>query len=209
MTSDLIEGFKNFKKNAYERDNPLMPLLVKNGQSPDYFIISCIDSRTNPGIIFNAQSGTFFAHKAMGAIIRPYKKGTALSAALQFSLKYSQVKTIIIMGHTHCGAIKALIEKLDDDEISDFINVAKQGLNRAKNKQSDNVRLERRTEEEIVLLSRDNLKTYPMVKEALAKNEVDIKCWLFDMEKGNILEYNDKTRSFIVVPLKNSTELRQ
>ncbi|MCK5374423.1 MAG: hypothetical protein KAJ40_03990, partial [Alphaproteobacteria bacterium] len=178
MTSDLIEGFENFRKNAYEMDNPLMPLLVKNGQSPDYFIISCIDSRTNPGIIFNAQSGTFFAHKAMGAIIRPYKKGTALSAALQFSLKYTQVKTIIIMGHTHCGAIKALIEKLDDDEISDFINVAKQGLNRARNKQSDNVCLERRTEEEIVLLSRDNLKTYPMVKEALAKNEVDIKCWL-------------------------------
>ncbi len=203
MTKDLIEGFENFKKVAYAGKNPLMPLLVKEGQSPDYFIISCIDSRTDPGVIFNSAPGMFFTHKAMGTIVRPYKKGTALSAAIQFALKYNQIKTIIIMGHTDCGAIKALIANLDDEEISSFINVAKQGLDNAITKHNDH-NLQRGVEEEIVLLSRENLKTYPAIKNALKNNEIEIKCWLFDMGKGNIIEYNDETEIFEIIGNDNA-----
>ena len=203
MTDDLIEGFKNFKKEAYDSKYPLMPHLVKKGQAPDYFIISCIDSRANPGVIFNASPGTFFAHKAMGAIVRPYKKGTALSAALQFAIKYNKVKTIIIMGHTDCGAIKSLVNNLNDNEITSFIDVAKQCLNRAKNKNNDD-KLERHTEEEIVLLSRENLKSYPAVRYALANDKLEIKCWLFDMQEGNLLEYSDETKSFNIIGNDNA-----
>lgn len=198
MTDDLIDGFHKFKKEAYDSKYPLMPHLVKNGQAPDYFMISCIDSRTNPGIIFNTPPGTFFAHKAMGAIVRPYKKGTALSAALQFAVKYNHVKTIIIMGHTDCGAIKSLVENLNDSEISSFTDVAHECLQRAKNKNNDD-NLQRHTEEEIVLLSRENLKSYPAVRYALANDKIEIKCWIFDMKEGELLEYNDETTSFNII----------
>ena len=90
----LLLGFRKFRKDTYEGLGALMPRLVQQGQKPDYFIISCIDSRSNPGTIFRAPPGTFFAHKAMGAIVRPYKQGTALSAALQFAIKYNQVEKI-------------------------------------------------------------------------------------------------------------------
>ena len=46
MTKKLIAGFREFKKETYENGSGLMPRLVKDGQSPDYFIISCIDSRS-------------------------------------------------------------------------------------------------------------------------------------------------------------------
>ncbi len=199
MANLLLKGFKLFRKDNYE-GNTLMKKLVKEGQSPDYFIISCIDSRSNPGTIFRPEPGTFFAHKAMGAIVRPYKKGTALSAALQFALVHNKVKEIIVLGHTGCGAIKAMVEKIDDEEISSFINVAQTGLEKAKatcGSACTHEELLRHSEEEIVLLSAENLKSYPSVANALAEGRVVIKPWLFDMESGALLQYNNDFKQFV------------
>lgn len=186
MTQNLIKGFEQFRSAHYEGENPLMPYLVKDGQNPDYFIISCIDSRANPGTIFSPDPGTFFAHKAMGAIVRPYKKGTALSAALQFALDYNNVSKIIVCGHTGCGAVNALINNLDDPEISEFIEVARHCVCDSQ----------RASEEKIVLESVKNLKGYPAVKRALDEGRAVIKPWLFEMETGHLLEYSPASEIF-------------
>ena len=138
----------------------------------------------------------------MGAIVRPYKKGTALAAALQFALAYNAVKEIIILGHTGCGAIKAMVEKTDDEEISSFTDVAIAGLKKAEircNNVCTHDELLRHTEEEIVLLSVENLKSYPSVSRALHESRVVIRPWLFDMEDGNLLEYNDTEKNFTAI----------
>ncbi len=195
----LLAGFTMFRKKAYE-DEALMPRLVEQGQAPDYFIISCIDSRSNPGTIFRAPPGTFFAHKAMGAIVRPYKKGTALAAALQFAIKYNKVEKIIILGHTGCGAIRALVENLDDEEIASFVEVAREGLEKAKaccEAGKTNKDLFRHAEEQIVLLSAENLKTYPSVRKALEEGRLELASWLFDMEEGAIYSYNQEKNGFV------------
>lgn len=194
---DLLAGFAGFVKAAYSGDGATMPQLVADGQKPDYMVISCIDSRANPGTIFQAQPGTFFAHKAMGAIVRPYQQGTALSATLQFAIKHNKVKTLIVLGHTGCGAIKALIENIDDAEIASFIAVAQSSLDKARavcDGSSHN--LQRKTEEQIILQSVENLKGYPAVKEALATGALEILPWLFCMEEAAIYAYNPITQSF-------------
>lgn len=208
MSNLLLKGFKMFRKENYEGAS-LMKRLVKDGQSPDYFIISCIDSRSNPGTIFRPEPGTFFAHKAMGAIVRPYKKGTALAAALQFALVHNKVKEIIVLGHTGCGAIKAMVEKIDDEEISSFINVAQTGLEKAQERCGDHcthAELLRHSEEEIVLLSAENLKSYPSVANALAESRVVIKPWLFDMESGELLQYSQDFKEFVPLTHNKTSE---
>jgi carbonic anhydrase len=200
MTQALLEGFKQFRKDTYEGKRALMPRLVEEGQKPDYFIISCIDSRSNPGTIFKPKPGTFFAHKAMGAIVRPYKKGTALAAALQFALLHNGVQKIIILGHTGCGAIKALVDKIDDEEISSFVDVAQTGLKKAREKhacENHHDDLYRHAEEEIVLQSTENLKTYPSVAQQLAAGKLAITAWIFDMESGSLFEYDQNEKKFI------------
>jgi carbonic anhydrase len=178
MTNTLLKGFQEFRKEAYEGECTLMEQLVEHGQNPDYFIISCIDSRANPGTIFNPAPGTFFAHKAMGAIVRPYEKGTALAAALQFALNYQKVSTIVVLGHTGCGAVKALVDGLDDEEIQKFTDVVQHC---ACESYQD-------TEKRVILQSVENLKAYPSVSKALREKRIEIKSWLFDMEQGVILE---------------------
>ncbi len=199
MPEDLVRGFIDFRKNEYEGENPLMPKLVKDGQDPKYFMISCIDSRSNPGTIFRPAPGTFFAHKAMGAIVRPYKHGTALAAALQFAINHNNVTKIIVLGHTGCGAIQALIDGIDDTEIASFVDVAAKGLEKARHicdTKQQGCDLNREAEEQIVLQSIENLKTYPSVVQGLEENKIVIKPWLFDMKNGALLEYNHQSEKF-------------
>lgn len=197
---DLLKGFEEFRKETYEGQDALMPQLVADGQKPDYFIISCIDSRVNSGNIFKTQPGTFFAHKAMGAIVRPYHKGTALAAALQFAINHNNVSKIILLGHSGCGAVKALVENIEDSEISSFIKVAQKGLETAKTICNNGEgKLLRNAEEQILLQSVENLKTYPSVRDAINEERLTIKPWFFDMEKGNILEYQYDKKEFLTI----------
>jgi carbonic anhydrase len=194
MTNALLDGLKKYN----EEHGALSRRLAAEGQKPDYFIISCIDSRSNPGTIFRPAPGTFFAHKAMGAIVRPYKKGTALAAALQFALLHNGVRQIVILGHTGCGAIRALADKIEDDEISSFVDVAQEGLKRAHEKYACNNHhddLYRHAEEEIVLQSVDNLKTYPSVQKTL-NDGLKIFPWLFDLDSGTVFEYGPQEKIF-------------
>jgi len=202
MTQDLIDGFYQFKNYSYHTDNGIMHDLAK-GQDPKYFIISCIDSRSNPGTIFRAKPGIFFSHKAMGAIVRPYKKGTALAAALQFALEYNNIETVIILGHTGCGAIKALAEDIEDEEISSFVNVAKHALDKAKTCHHDHDEIIAKTEEEAILESMENLKKYPSVAQALENQKVNLKSWQFDLHHGELREYDEKTQGYDFIKIEN------
>lgn len=199
MPENLIEGFKQFVANNYNSSSDLMRDLIKNGQDPDYFIISCIDSRAHTGTVFQMPPGTYFAHKAMGAIVRPYHKGTALAAALQFALIHNNVKTLIVMGHTNCGAVQALINNIEDPEISSFIKVAQTALDRTHECGCSHDNEQRCTEENIVKLSLENLKKYPSVKSRLDKDDLNIKGWLFDLDEGALLEYDEESDSFIKI----------
>ncbi|MCB1650415.1 MAG: hypothetical protein KDI46_00005 [Alphaproteobacteria bacterium] len=198
MVQELLKGFRKFREEEYEGAKASMPRLAREGQSPSYFIISCIDSRTNPGTIFRPAPGTFFASKAMGAIVLPYQQGSALSAALKFVIEYNKIHELIILGHTDCGAIKSLISGIDDEDISRFLNIAQTGLTRAREKcatcSSEN--LQRRTEEEIVLQSIENLKTYPSVAKALEEKRIRLRPWIFDMENGELFEYCENAKEF-------------
>lgn len=206
MTEALLKGFMEFCADVYDGESSIMGKLVEGGQRPEYFIISCIDSRSNPGTIFRPDPGTFMAYKAMGAIVRPYKKnekGSSLAAALQFALHHCNVRKIILLGHTRCGAVQALVNKIDDPEISGFIDVAQAAVAKAKAKcgtSVDHAELLYRTEEQLVMLSMENLKSYPSVSTLLKSGELEIVPWLFEMETGTLKKHDPETDSFIPVP---------
>ncbi len=203
MTESLLKGFKEFCADAYDSESDIMGRLVEEGQHPEYFIISCIDSRSNPGTIFRPAPGTFIAYKAMGAIVRPYQQGTALAAALQFALHHINVRKIILLGHTRCGAINALVDKVDDPDIAGFIDVAQTALTRAKARCGPNPEREEllhRIEEQLVILSVENLETYPSVAPLLKSGELEIVPWLFELETGTLKEFDGEAKIFTPIP---------
>ncbi len=210
MSHKLLDGFHKFRNDtknyAPNGKDGLLQTLVKNGQDPEYLIIGCMDSRVAPEVILNLSPGTCFSHRPMGAMIQPYdaefNSSKEFNAKVKFALEGNNVKEIIIMGHTHCGAIKALVGKIDDQDISPWINTAKKALNSAANNLSKNENnnseeaLLRETEQQAVILSIKNLATYPSVQNALKNGTLKINGWIFDMYSANLLELDPATGEF-------------
>ena len=77
--------------------------LVK-GQHPDTLVITCSDSRVIPEFIFDASLGDIFVIRTAGNVINEGELAT-----IEYTIEHLKVKHIVVLGHTHCGAIHASI----------------------------------------------------------------------------------------------------
>lgn len=200
---DLLKGFDKFRQKFYEESN-LMPNLVKKGAHPDFFVIHCIDPRSGADLVFNAEPGTMFGDRVMASIVPPYDDQDPRSdfrASLTYAVDVKKVKELIVLGHTECGGIEALVTSADIKDISNWMSVAKPALEAAKKKVGDKDvdALCRETERQSVVMTLKNLMTYPPVRKAAEEGRLSIRGWLFDMKHGAIHAYNKKTDAFEVV----------
>ena len=102
---DLKEGNKNFI-NKINNDIDLKNKrdeLIK-GQHPEVLIITCSDSRVVPEFIFNASLGDIFVIRTAGNVINDGELAT-----VEYAIEHLKVKHIVVLGHTHCGAVHAAI----------------------------------------------------------------------------------------------------
>ena len=104
---NIEQGNKNFI-NKINNDINLKELrdnLVK-GQHPEVLVITCSDSKVVPEFIFNASLGDIFVIRTAGNVINEGELAT-----VEYAIEHLKVKRIIVLGHTHCGAIHASIHK--------------------------------------------------------------------------------------------------
>ena len=102
---DINKGNQEFL-NILENNKQLKDrrdALVK-GQHPDTLVITCSDSRVVPEYIFNASLGELFVIRTAGNVINEGELAT-----VEYAIEHLKVKRIIVLGHTHCGAIHAAI----------------------------------------------------------------------------------------------------
>ncbi len=193
----LLEGFKTFRKKYYE-DSDWMQQLLKNGTHPDFFVIHCIDPRSGAATVFNTDPGELFGDRVMGALVPPYEEGNDFAASLSYAIKHKKIKHLIILGHTQCGGIEALVNNTNDKDIAGWMSSAQHAFDYAKtivgiqNKQA----LCEETEKQAVIMGLKNLMTYPTVKDAFDKGDITLNGWLFDMKNAAIYGYNTAKSSF-------------
>lgn len=71
------------------------------GQYPFAAIVSCLDSRIPPAIVFDQGVGDLFVGRIAGNFVNDDMLGS-----LEFATKLSGAKLVVILGHTECGAIR-------------------------------------------------------------------------------------------------------
>ena len=76
-----------------------------NGQHPAAIVVCCSDSRVVPEAIFSAGIGEIFVIRVAGNVML----GTQM-ASVQYAAGHLGSRTIIVLGHTHCGAVGATLE---------------------------------------------------------------------------------------------------
>lgn len=202
----LIQGFRRFRERHFTRDDLLYRQLVEQGQTPKILVVACCDARVDPAIVLDCAPGDLFVIRNVANLVPPSESRSGhhgTSAALEFGVRNLGVRHIIVLGHAHCGGIHALIETGGsgdpDSYISDWMRLvesARAGVEQDMPEASKEVRL-RNCEQRAILVSLNNLMTFPWVRERVAKGVLILHGWYFDIERGQLLGHDATTGEFV------------
>src|SRR5215469_7034592 len=106
----LIQGIHQFQQESFRPLQGLFEQLSK-GQNPETLFITCSDSRIDPNLLTRSKPGDLFILRNAGNIVPPHPAASGGEAAtIEFAVAALGVKDVIICGHSHCGAMKGLLE---------------------------------------------------------------------------------------------------
>jgi carbonic anhydrase len=178
---------------------------LKQGQNPRTMLIGCSDSRVDPAILTNSAPGDLFMVRNVANLVPPYQLDDALhgvSAALEFAVCHLEVEHIIVLGHSHCGGIKALMDGTCGCKgggfISHWMSIATPARDQILAELHDkDAELQcRAAEQAAILLSLENLHSFPFIDERILSGRLSLHGWYFDLDQGELLEYHARKGSF-------------
>ncbi|MBS0359383.1 MAG: carbonic anhydrase [Proteobacteria bacterium] len=196
----ILQGYAEFRDKYVHGDTSIMHYLSHHGQKPDIMVVACCDSRVDPALILQCEPGDLFVTRNVANIVPPYEKDEAhhgTSAALEFAIRFLQVKHLVLLGHSQCGGIQALLEGSDsnnNDFITSWVSVIKtEHCNPQSVDDCAKVALNQ---------SYQNCLTFPWIKERVLQNKLKIHLWFFDIKTGQIFTYCETEKKY--QPLESS-----
>jgi len=194
MIKKLLEGYGRFRNGYFQRNRTRLEELALE-QVPEVAMVSCCDSRVDPGILFDVDPGDIFVIRNVANLVPPYETrgdyhGT--SAALEFAVTCLNVKQIIVLGHANCGGIKALMESDAYVSSDGFINNWMQIAAPAKKEVASRSGLdtpERRIdacEKTAISYSLRNLMTHPWIRSRVEAGSLELLGYFYDLHSGEL-----------------------
>jgi carbonic anhydrase len=201
----LIEGYRDFLDGRLRHEQDRYRELAEAGQSPEVMVIGCCDSRVSPEVIFDARPGELFVVRNIANIVPPYQPDShahGVSAALEFGVAALKVKHIVVLGHAHCGGVKAFAENAAPLSPSDFIGNWMRLMAPAVEKAGPQDGLSwtdyiTRLEQANVANSLDNLRTFPRLRQLIDGGRLAVHGAYFGVATGELLMRDEKTGEFI------------
>lgn len=203
----LQEGYRRFRKGHYKEAAELY-FSLGEGQEPSIMIIGCADSRADPALIFDAAPGEMFVVRNVAALVPPYDDSGGyhgVSAAVEFAVRHLKVKMILVLGHGGCGGVKASLAAAEQKPVGQFIapwvEMTADARARVLADDSHDSPKERQLalELEVVRESMANLMTFPFVRDAVEKGQLDIDGAWFAIAKGNLYWLDKLEDAFQIV----------
>lgn len=192
----LIEGYRAFRAGRWPQERVHYEELAEKGQSPEYLIVACSDSRADPATIFSARPGELFVVRNVAGIVPPFESDSGhrgTSAALAFAVLQLKVKNIVVLGHAQCGGVEAALGgslAAGIPFISAWIGLLAPALEHSAHIQ-DRVERHRVMERDCIRLSLENLLTFPFVAERVKARKLVLQGAHFGIADGR-LEVLDK-----------------
>jgi len=183
----IIKGYSNFRKKYAINDNSVMRSLAYHGQKPEVMVVACCDSRVDPAVILQTDPGDLFVVRNVANIVPPYEQDDGyhgISAALEFGVCHLNVKHLIILGHSQCGGIQALLNSKNlkqNDFITHWVSLIK------TNPDDQDVDV---VSKQALLQSYQDCLTFPWIKERVTQEKLIIHLWFFDIKEGEIFTYS-------------------
>lgn len=200
----LIQGIHEFQETDFRPLEGLFQQLA-HGQNPETLFITCSDSRIDPSLLTQTKPGELFILRNAGNIVPPQGAANGGEAAtIEFAVAGLGVRDIIVCGHSHCGAMKGLLEP---DSLTQLPTVAA-WLRHAETTRrivTDNYRelsperLLTATIEENVLVQLEHLRTLPAVASRLVRGDLHLHGWVYKIETGEVFAFDPASGQFVTL----------
>ena len=166
----FITGFKQFQRSYFGENRELFDQL-KQRQQPRALVVACCDSRVDPAILTGCEPGDLFVVRNVANLVPPCELGGGhhgVSAALEFAVCSLDVEHIIVLGHSQCGGIRALMQDSCGCEeggefVANWMHIAEPAREKVlKELPHKPFELQSRAcEQAAILLSLENLLSFP------------------------------------------------
>jgi carbonic anhydrase len=199
----LVQGVHHFQATVFSSHRELFERLA-GGQNPDALFITCSDSRINPNLITQTEPGELFILRNAGNLVPPFGASNGgEGATIEFAIVGLGIQDIIVCGHSHCGAMKAL---LDPEGLADSMPLLHRWLRHAeatrrivceKYPSLAKQDLLNVTIQENVLVQLENLRSHPAVAAGLARGVLKLHAWVYKIETGQVFAYDPQQGQFL------------
>ena len=200
MPEHLIEGLRRFRTEHFPRFREHYRRLVEEGQKPSTLFIGCSDSRVVPDLLTGSQPGELFIVRNAGNFVPPFEPDAGYhgtSAAIEFAVVVLGVTNIVVCGHSHCGAIRALYDPPSavTPHITKWLELGRDAMIDAELSEP----MLRRTEQRSIALQLERLMTFPMVRDRVEAGTLSLHGWYYVIEDGQVLILDVESARFVPI----------
>ncbi len=182
----LKEGNIRFtNNNLTARDHSSQVRASTLAQYPKAIVLSCVDSRVPVEDVFDRGIGDLFVARVAGNFVN-----VDILGSMEFACKVSGSKIVLVMGHEHCGAIKAAVDNVKLGNITAMLEkitpsvemIEYQGERNSKNEEFVHMACESNVKNTIEQIRANS----PILKEMEDNGEIKIVGAIYDMDNGKV-----------------------
>lgn len=189
----LKEGNERFVNNLKSNRNLLEQINdTRKGQFPIAIILSCMDSRTSVELIFDQGLGDVFSARVAGNVINDDILGS-----MEYACKLAGSKLIVVLGHSHCGAVKGACANVELNHLSGLLHKIKPAVDAVQAEESAEISAGnhehvQKVADKNVQLTVEQIKSKsPLLDAMLQSGEIGIVGGMYDIETGKVKFYSD------------------
>ena len=213
----LIRGIVEFREQQLPEYKEKFRELAHH-QTPDALFVTCSDSRVVPDLLVSTDPGDLFVMRNVGNLIPPATVDGASTgdlseaSAIEYAILVLKVRSIVVCGHSECGAMKAALARapmLETPNLARWLHHATTAAFRLEHEGPLDPSLSPHDQlsQLNVLVQLEHLMSYPIVRDRVHAQALSLSGWWFEIATGSMYAYERTSRSFEVIDRREAERL--
>lgn len=211
LPTALMKNYHDWHSTSYSKNKDKHVTLADEGQFPSAMVISCCDSRVMTTSFFGADEGDFFIHRNIANLVPTYAPDQSYhgtSAAIEYAVNSLKVQHVIVVGHSQCGGVAGChamcsgqAPELEEETsfVGRWVEILRPGYERVKSISDDPQEQIEALEKQSVVVSLENLMTFPFVKERVENGALTLHGASINIRSGELTQYDATSGEFVAV----------